>query len=205
MMSLTIELPRPLGEVLASEAQREGISAAEHATILLYLAAALLKEGTPTPFQEAVRSFLAHRSVDAGQIASVLEELVRMCLAAREEETTAVDVASSDTAAEREFTLVRHWRNAIVHALDVSPDAVISHHPPSDAVQQRSGRRQRRSGDGQGATPREQERDPDLVARVKKIRGKFARSGEPLASDALHRERQSDKEQEERQISGHKP
>jgi hypothetical protein len=43
-------------------------------------------------------------------------------------------------------------------------------------------------------------RDPELVARVKSIRGKFARTGGGLASEALHHERQVDKEKEEQQV-----
>src|SRR6266700_1767683 len=46
----------------------------------------------------------------------------------------------------------------------------------------------------------EHERDPELVARVKSIRGKFARPGGGLASEELHRERQVDKENEEQQV-----
>ena len=48
------------------------------------------------------------------------------------------------------------------------------------------------------------ERDPTLVARVRSIRGKFAHTaGDTLASEQLHRERQTDKEKEERLIQGH--
>lgn len=203
-MSLTIELPRPLGEELAFEAQREGVSAAEHATLLLYLATALLKEEDPSPFQEAVRSFLAHRLVDAERITSVLEELVRVCLRARREEATSPVDAEGDTVAHPDATLDLHWRHAIEHALGVSPDIASSHQSPSDTIQQRSGRSQSLEDGGQG-TPRERERDPDRVARVKSIRGKFARSGDTQASEELHRERQADKEKEEQQISGLKP
>ena len=41
-MPLTIQLPRPLAEELTEAAQREGVSATEHATLLLYLAHALV-------------------------------------------------------------------------------------------------------------------------------------------------------------------
>jgi hypothetical protein len=204
-MSLTIELPQTLGEELASEAQQVGISAAERATLLLYLATALLKEENPTPFQETVRNFLAHRSLDAGRIGSVLEELVRVCVEARDEGATPTEVARGDAMAHRDATLVRHWRDAIVHAIDVSPDISISDHPPMEAIPQRTGRLQGRTDGGERATPHERERDPELVARVKSIRGKFARSGDVLGSEELHRERQSDKEKEEEQIWAPEP
>ena len=47
------------------------------------------------------------------------------------------------------------------------------------------------------ATP---ERGPAFVALVKKIRGKFAHTSLDLATEALHRERQADKEREERHL-----
>jgi hypothetical protein len=204
-MSLTIELPQPLGEELASEAQQVGISAAERATLLLYLATALLKEENPTPFQETVRNFLAHRSLDAGRIRSVLEELVRVCVEAREEGATPSEVPRGDAVAYRDATRVRHWRDAIVHAIDGSPDIAISDHPPTEAIPQRTGRLQGRPDGGERATPHDGERDPELVARVKSIRGKFARSGDVLASEELHCERQSDKEKEEQQVWAPEP
>jgi hypothetical protein len=41
-----------------------------------------------------------------------------------------------------------------------------------------------------------QERDPERVARVKSLRGRFNRAGGGLASEELHRERQADKVKE---------
>lgn len=61
-------------------AEREGVSATERTTLLLYLAHALVGEGKPTPFQEAVRAFLARHSLDPGQVGAAIEELVRICL-----------------------------------------------------------------------------------------------------------------------------
>jgi len=46
------------------------------------------------------------------------------------------------------------------------------------------------------------ERDPAFVTLVKRIRGKFARPATEAATEALHRERQTDKEREERHIPG---
>src|SRR6266511_950478 len=102
-MLLTIDLPRPLDEELALDAQREGVPAGEHATLLLYLATALLNDEEPTPFQEAVREFLAHHAVDADRVSTVLEELVRLCLAASRDES------------EPALSSLKAWRDAIVH------------------------------------------------------------------------------------------
>ncbi len=46
----------------------------------------------------------------------------------------------------------------------------------------------------------EPSRDPARIARVQSIRGKYAHIG--VSTEDLHRERQKDKEQEERQIAG---
>jgi hypothetical protein len=48
------------------------------------------------------------------------------------------------------------------------------------------------------------ERDPTFVALVKSIRGKFAHTATGVATDALHRERQTDKAREEQRIPGTK-
>lgn len=47
------------------------------------------------------------------------------------------------------------------------------------------------------------ERDPELVARVNAIRGKYAHVG--VTVEGLHRERQLDKEKEEALIRGYQP
>ena len=48
------------------------------------------------------------------------------------------------------------------------------------------------------------ERDPALVAVVKRIRGKFAHTAMGSAPDALQRERQTEKAREEHRIQGTK-
>ncbi|MDQ2686751.1 MAG: hypothetical protein M3Y28_02675 [Armatimonadota bacterium] len=40
-------------------------------------------------------------------------------------------------------------------------------------------------------------KDPEVVARVRNIRGKFAGTAAEVASEELHRERQADKRQED--------
>ncbi len=57
-----------------------------------------------------------------------------------------------------------------------------------------------RSTNGENAA---RERDPELVARVNAIRGKYAHVGATV--EDLHRERQRDKEKEEAQIRGYQP
>jgi hypothetical protein len=54
-----------------------------------------------------------------------------------------------------------------------------------------------RDANGQSAAS-DRERDPALVARVRSIRGRLARSGGGVASAELHAERQADKVREER-------
>ncbi len=48
-------------------------------------------------------------------------------------------------------------------------------------------------------------RDPSLVGRVKRIRGKFAHTITSAATEALHQERQVDKLREERRIKDRLP
>jgi hypothetical protein len=189
-MPLTIQLPRPLDEELTEEAQREGVSAAEHATLLLYLASALLSEDKPTPFKEAVKVFLARHSLDAENVATAFEELVRFCLKHAAGKVTPSIQGAPDDFIDGELVLLKQWRNAIVHGVNVNPGAIGSAlgRPTEHRLEK-----------GEKQPPHEQIRGPELAARVKSIRGKFARTEGDLASDELHRERQADKEKEEQQ------
>jgi len=45
-------------------------------------------------------------------------------------------------------------------------------------------------------------RDPELAARVRAVRGKYAHTAKESGSEELHRERQRDKEKDEAQVSG---
>jgi hypothetical protein len=81
-MALTLELPPPVGEELTQEARREGVSETDRAALFVCLATALLQEEKLTPFQDAVKLFLVHRSIDAERVASVIDELVNVCLEA---------------------------------------------------------------------------------------------------------------------------
>jgi hypothetical protein len=125
-MSLTIELPNPIDEGLTQEARRKGVSAEEHATLLVVLTMAFLKEQAPTPFQEAVKGFLAQRALDADQIASAFEELVRLCVHADHGEGKAsspLQEALTHAIAHRDGALLRQWRNAAVHRVDLGGSA----------------------------------------------------------------------------------
>jgi hypothetical protein len=170
-MPITLDLPPPLNEEITLEAEREGVPAADHATLLLYLASSLLRGEAPTPFQEAVKDFLSYHSLDADRVSSVFEELVSLCLAAVHDEgkssrafqeaLTGTAVPPEDSRPESLFLpRLKAWRNAIVHSrsavdrpVDYSPEAVISDLPPSEALRQRAGRtsRERRSAFGKYA------------------------------------------------------
>jgi hypothetical protein len=190
-MSLTLEIPPPLDEELSEEAERAGIPAAEHATLLLYLANALSNEERPAPFKEAVRAFLTHHSLDADHVTSVFEQLVRLCLTYSEDQGSSRPREMRDALAERDFALLKQWRNALVHG--VNGEASSSSLSPPTGSPGQSGKEQASS---------KPERDADLAARVRGVRGKFARVGGGWLSDELHRERQSDKEKEERPTRG---
>ena len=48
------------------------------------------------------------------------------------------------------------------------------------------------------------DRNTEFVAKVRRTRGKFAHTVTGSATEALHRERQKDKEREEHRVQGHK-
>jgi hypothetical protein len=160
-MPLTLDLPQPLNEELTLEATREGLAPTEHATLLLYLATALLREDDLTPFQEAVRIFLSSRSLDADRLASALEELVRLCVAEAHDEvktSSPLQNARSGSVAAQQglhadseaafLSRLRAWRDVVVHVagpvknqrFDESFDAVKSNRRPLNSPVQRSGR-----------------------------------------------------------------
>jgi len=211
-MSSTIELPHPLDKKLAQEAEREGVSATEHATLLLYVVTALLMEQNSTPFQEAVRNFFVHRSLDAEEVASAVEELVRFCIESptgKGKTAAALQAALGNGLDLSDFAALRAWRDSVVHLpqvveqpVDVNLDAVLTDVPPIEEISQEPGRLQRPSA---RETAPELKRDPERVARVRRARGKFAHTATGLASDELHEERQRDKEKEERRIQGYRP
>jgi uncharacterized protein (DUF433 family) len=63
-MTLEIEVPKSLDEELTQQAAMEGTDKQEHATLLLYLATALLRGTETTPFREAVKVFRAQHPVE---------------------------------------------------------------------------------------------------------------------------------------------
>jgi hypothetical protein len=190
-MPLTLQLPPPLDEEVTEEAQREGVSAAEHATLLLYLGSALLSEDRPTPFKEAVRVFLTRHSLDAHNVTSAFEELVRFCLKRAEGKATPSIQGATGDFVDGELVLLKQWRDAKVHGANVNPRAIGSTlgRPTEHRLEQ-----------GEKQPSHEQIHGSELAARVKSIRGRFACAEGDLASEELHRERQADKEKEELQI-----
>ncbi len=116
-MSLTLELSAQLEEDLRYEAQKEGVPATEHATLLLTILTALLREARTTPFQEALETFLSQHSLDAKLVASVFEVLVRECLEAHDEGKASYESQEywSDAVSRRVYENLRAWRNRQVH------------------------------------------------------------------------------------------
>ena len=124
-MSLTLDLPPQLAE----EFDRKALDPAEHATLILHLAASLLKDEAETRFQGAVKEFLATHSIDAAKVSSVLGELIGLC--------EGVDVARSDESAGSEAigNVLRGWREAVAQRL--GPESPIAEPPsPGDSTRQ---------------------------------------------------------------------
>jgi hypothetical protein len=192
-MSMTLEIPRPLDEELTWDAEREGVSASELATLLLYLTHAILNEDRPTPFREAVAMFLSHQSLDSHHVASVLEDLVRLCLKQPDE---------GDPSSEEEIrhgkgigdivALLKLWRNARVH-LDVKSESIlVSGQPEADLCGAEQFQQQ--------TTETADEADQSRARHVRNIRGKYASVG--VSSADLRRDRQADDATSDRQMRG---
>ena len=115
--------------------------------------------------------------------------MIRLCLK-QDEGSSPLEKAVS-TLAQGDLSLLTQWRNALVHSVGAGAEAVPATLPRVTPHQ---------ADRSEEETPRDQERDPELVARVKSIRGRFARPGAGWASGELHRERQADKEREERLV-----
>ena len=184
-MSITVELPPPLDDELSSEARREGISVADHTAILLHLATALRNEGSPTPFRDAVRVFVSSRSLDAERVASVLDELVEICVGDREGGADVEAAAATRRVADADAAraLLRAWRVQIVHGprgaelgVDLDLDAVIVDMPPVDVLRQRAGRLRRPAAKGRyshigGGSEEFAREKPREIAREEEDRG----------------------------------
>jgi hypothetical protein len=149
-MTLSIDLPPPLDEELAIEANREGVSVSDRATLLLHLMTALARDGRKTPFRSVVRSFLERNAIDADHMAEVCEALMALCLHDTDQLPKPPDTASINADypidADHARSLLRHWRNTEVHqsvAKDI--EVSLSGLPPLDHLLQRSGRVRRAS------------------------------------------------------------
>ncbi len=136
-MPLTIDLPPQLRQELEDEAQQEGVSVVDHATLLLYLVVALLHEPKETPFQHAVELFLSQHSLDADLIATVFEELVRQCLTVQQEDKSpfASHAEADPLARDSVGESLRTWRSGYVHrALMGQAEGTSSREMPGDLV-----------------------------------------------------------------------
>jgi hypothetical protein len=181
-MPLTLDLPPHLEEELEQEAQKEGVSVTDHTTLLLYLITALLEEQEQTPFQNAVKSFFFHHSLDVDHLASVFEELVQQCLDLKEDEVSPVSQEVSDPHASRYiYESLRAWRNWYVHqpitlkAIDALYEGVLSPSAPTQRKIQQTGR----------------------IARKQTAMGKYAYI--PGSSDDFAREKPNEIAREDRQ------
>ncbi len=142
-MPLTLELPAQLEEDLKQEAEKEGVPATDHAALLLSIITALLRETEATPFRNALREFFSQHSLDAEQVALVLEELVEQCLQEDDKgKASATFQQKVGNAIPRQvYENLREWRNWQVHQpIDASLDQVTSPLPPPHRVIQREGR-----------------------------------------------------------------
>jgi hypothetical protein len=92
-----------------------------------------------------------------------------------------------------------------VHRVESNPDEAGSQDERLGALRKREGRIPGQQASEAKEPPVRQERNPELVARVKSIRGRFKHTGGVLASEELHRERQADKAKEEQKAERFAP
>ena len=155
-MTISIDLPFPLDQELAVEAEREGTSASEQATLLIHLATALTGAGRKTLFRSVVRAYLKQNALDADRLAVVCEELMALCLHDRDGSTTlSTGVSPTSTGrlnSEEVRALLREWRSPSAHvSLDHDVEISVSEPPPSESLIQSMGRMNRVSALGKYA------------------------------------------------------
>jgi hypothetical protein len=159
-MTLALDLPPPLDAELRREAEREGVSPNDHATLLLYLATALLSDDPETPFQKAVHETLRSQSFGADRAAPAFEGLTRLCASIQDagkasptlQKWLADSGQSSLPSAVEAKEILRLWRNQAVHRpLEQSLELTVRDLPPLQELVQRSGRRSRSSALGKFA------------------------------------------------------
>jgi hypothetical protein len=151
-MAMLIELPSPLDQDLAVEAEREGVSASEQATFFLQLMTALTREGRKTPFRSVVKAYLQQNSLDADRLADFFESLMAFCLHDPDSSSMPLDQAPASSIDridnDRALNLLREWRSPNVHrsiGLDEDFDIIVCELPPMDRLVQSMGRMNRRS------------------------------------------------------------
>jgi hypothetical protein len=120
-MASALELPAPLERELEESAKRIGVEYEDQATLLLYVAAALLQGERTSPFGAAVQDFMAEHALDPEVVGSVLQDLLDLC--ADEADRLGQRRAGTPDGADRRYSNLRAWRNADVHR--------PRHHPSS--------------------------------------------------------------------------
>lgn len=147
-MPLTLDLPAHLEADLREEAAKEGLQPTEHAALLVAIFTALLREVETTPFRIAIQTFLSHRSIDAEQVSSVLEELVGKCIVNPKRSTSAsylrhpLELSGS---MEDVYANLSLWRNSLVHQpIDQSLSVLVAPRQHSTSLVQQSGRAAKR-------------------------------------------------------------
>jgi hypothetical protein len=163
------------------------------ATLLLYLTHALINEDKPTPFREAVGEYLSSQSLDSHHVASVLEDLVRLCL----RHPVEMDPLSEEKIPYgkdlgRAVALLKRWRNWKVHSDVKSENILVFGQPEAGASSPQEFQQQ--------TTETTDEADQSRARHVRNIRGKYASVG--VSSADLRREREADDAISERELRG---
>lgn len=79
-MSLTVDLPPPLGDDLSREAEREHVSPAEHARILLSLIWSLRRDHQGAVSSRVIKGYLQSRELDPDLVVTVFDDLINLLL-----------------------------------------------------------------------------------------------------------------------------
>jgi hypothetical protein len=108
-MTDTLELPQPLTRELEATASRIGVPVDDHATLLLYVATALLQEPGASPFNDAVLRFVDEHALDADRVREVLLALLDRAA------IQGSGFGSTVAEAEEAYRSLQEWRNSFVH------------------------------------------------------------------------------------------
>ena len=79
-MSLTVDLPPPLGDDLSREAERAHVPPAEHVRILLSLIWSLRRDHQDAVSAKVIKGYFRSRELDADLVVTVFDDLVTLLL-----------------------------------------------------------------------------------------------------------------------------